>query len=298
MIGVHEKANLFHKIVELFLRQGADNRRYVPKLAVSQRGSVENIHVKLYFQPNRRGVDQDVIRLQRKFMLMVDRVDQFLADRVEFIVGAVGQRLENLLRFESGVVGNAFVKNTLATKQHVQQFQALGICRVLPCSHKFKVTLAKPPVVEIAPMVSARMKKKESTLQHCRRTSDGMMPIDFAEHDVPRKNHQLSRRPAFAGDGQPISGFVDTKAADQPAGIKILAIGNTREKGSSSSSIETLFRILSVLGLEEDFLALARDDELGRRLEDAKLASPRKRAPKRKTKTKKSKSAKKNPDKP
>ena len=68
------------------------------------------------------------------------------------------------------------------------------------------------------------------------------------------------------------------------------------EKGSSSSSIETLFRILSVLGLEEDFLAIAQDDELGRRLEDAKLTSPRKRAPKRKTKTTKSKSAKKKPD--
>ena len=57
------------------------------------------------------------------------------------------------------------------------------------------------------------------------------------------------------------------------------------EKGSSSSTVSTLFRILSVLGLEADFLALAKDDELGRRLEDAKLATPRKRAPKRKSKT-------------
>lgn len=70
------------------------------------------------------------------------------------------------------------------------------------------------------------------------------------------------------------------------------------EKGSSSSSIETLFRILAVLGLEEDFLALAKDDELGRRLEDAKLTSPRKRAPKRKTQKTKSQSVKKKTDKP
>ena len=70
------------------------------------------------------------------------------------------------------------------------------------------------------------------------------------------------------------------------------------EKGSSSSSIETLFRILAVLGLEEDFLALAKDDELGRRLEDAKLTSPRKRAPKRKTKRTKSQSVKKKTDEP
>ncbi|MEZ6097219.1 MAG: helix-turn-helix transcriptional regulator [Pirellulaceae bacterium] len=55
------------------------------------------------------------------------------------------------------------------------------------------------------------------------------------------------------------------------------------ENGSGSSSIETLFRVLSVLGLEDDYLSLAKDDELGRRLADAKLKSPRKRAPKRKS---------------
>lgn len=53
------------------------------------------------------------------------------------------------------------------------------------------------------------------------------------------------------------------------------------EKGSPSSSIATLFRILTVLGLEEDYLEIAKNDELGRRLEDAKLTSPKKRAPKR-----------------
>jgi len=52
------------------------------------------------------------------------------------------------------------------------------------------------------------------------------------------------------------------------------------ENGSPSSSIATLFRVLTVLGLEEDFALLARDDVLGRRLEDAKLKSPRQRAPK------------------
>ena len=54
------------------------------------------------------------------------------------------------------------------------------------------------------------------------------------------------------------------------------------EKGSSSSSIATLFRILIVLGMENDYLQIAKDDELGRRLEDAKLTSTRQRAPKRK----------------
>ena len=56
------------------------------------------------------------------------------------------------------------------------------------------------------------------------------------------------------------------------------------EKGSPSTSLSTLFRVLIVLGLEEDFLLIAKDDELGRKLEDARLSRPRKRAPKKKTK--------------
>jgi transcriptional regulator with XRE-family HTH domain len=53
------------------------------------------------------------------------------------------------------------------------------------------------------------------------------------------------------------------------------------EKGSTSSSISTLFSVMNVLGLEKDFLLLAKDDVLGRKLEDAKLISPRARAPKK-----------------
>jgi len=54
------------------------------------------------------------------------------------------------------------------------------------------------------------------------------------------------------------------------------------ETGSGNTSITTLFQVLLVLGLENDFSTLARDDELGRRLEDAKLKPPRSRAPKTK----------------
>ena len=52
------------------------------------------------------------------------------------------------------------------------------------------------------------------------------------------------------------------------------------EKGGSNTSITTLFQVLVVLGLEDDFSKLAADDKLGRRLEDANLKSPRSRAPK------------------
>ena len=53
------------------------------------------------------------------------------------------------------------------------------------------------------------------------------------------------------------------------------------ERGSSSISIGNLLQVLVVLGLEKEFAHLAADDQLGRKLEDARLTQPRKRAPKR-----------------
>ena len=43
------------------------------------------------------------------------------------------------------------------------------------------------------------------------------------------------------------------------------------EKGNSSVSIGAVFNVLRVLGLHEDFLKLADDDVLGRKLQDLKL---------------------------
>ena len=52
------------------------------------------------------------------------------------------------------------------------------------------------------------------------------------------------------------------------------------EKGLSSVSFGTYAQILFVLGLEKDLLLIAKDDILGRKLQDADL-SIGKRAPKR-----------------
>ena len=53
------------------------------------------------------------------------------------------------------------------------------------------------------------------------------------------------------------------------------------ENGDPGVSIGAYLQVLMVLRLGEDFLELAKDDELGRKLQDAKLTT-KDRAPKRK----------------
>ena len=43
------------------------------------------------------------------------------------------------------------------------------------------------------------------------------------------------------------------------------------EKGNSGVSLGALFNVLRVLGLQDDFLKIAADDELGRKLQDLNL---------------------------
>jgi len=53
------------------------------------------------------------------------------------------------------------------------------------------------------------------------------------------------------------------------------------EKGDPGASLGNLLRVLAVLGMEGQLKSLASDDTLGRKLQDAGLKHPRKRAPRR-----------------
>src|SRR6202046_329049 len=63
----------------------------------------------------------------------------------------------------------------------------------------------------------------------------------------------------------------------EPAGISRMTLYRA-EAGNSAVALGTLMRILSVLGLESDLDLVARDDKLGRLLQDNEL-TPRRRPP-------------------
>jgi len=67
------------------------------------------------------------------------------------------------------------------------------------------------------------------------------------------------------------------------AGINRKTLGRV-EQGDPAVAFGVYARVLQALGLDEDIAALARDDELGRRLQDMALTTPR-RAPRKQTRT-------------
>jgi transcriptional regulator with XRE-family HTH domain len=69
----------------------------------------------------------------------------------------------------------------------------------------------------------------------------------------------------------------------QRAGITRKTLGRV-EQGDAAVSLGIYARVLQALGLDADLALVARDDELGRRLQDMALKQPR-RAPRKKPET-------------
>ena len=60
------------------------------------------------------------------------------------------------------------------------------------------------------------MQQVERPLEHGRGRADAMVPVDFAEHHIAGKDHQLRGRAAFVSDRQAIAGTIQAEAAQQP----------------------------------------------------------------------------------
>lgn len=71
------------------------------------------------------------------------------------------------------------------------------------------------------------------------------------------------------------------KQVGERAGISLSSLEKI-EKGSPSVSFGAYAQVLFALGLDSDILLLAKDDELGRRIQDMELLV-KKRAPKKRT---------------
>jgi transcriptional regulator with XRE-family HTH domain len=63
------------------------------------------------------------------------------------------------------------------------------------------------------------------------------------------------------------------------AGITRVTLGKM-ERGVPGTSLGAYLSVLRALGLQADIDSIARDDEMGRRLQDLELPEPRARAPK------------------
>ncbi|KLI99272.1 XRE family transcriptional regulator [Luteimonas sp. FCS-9] len=56
-------------------------------------------------------------------------------------------------------------------------------------------------------------------------------------------------------------------------GVSVPTVGKL-ERGDPATSLATMLRVLTALGLEQDIDLLARNDELGRELQDSRLRRP------------------------
>ena len=71
------------------------------------------------------------------------------------------------------------------------------------------------------------MQQIERPLEHGRGGSDSVVPINLAEHHVPREDQHFGGSLSLFGDRQGIARLVQTQAADESSLVEIAAIGDT-----------------------------------------------------------------------
>ena len=82
-------------------------------------------------------------------------------------------------------------------------------------------------LLEERSQIEAFVQLEETAGEHARRRTNRVVPVDFAEHHVPGKDHHLRRRFAFACDRQPRPRLVQAQTANQPQRVKVSAVRNT-----------------------------------------------------------------------
>ena len=75
--------------------------------------------------------------------------------------------------------------------------------------------------------VERPMELKEASGKHAGGGTNRVVPIDLAEHHIPRENHQLSCRFSLGTDRQAISLFVHQQRLNQSRTVEVASIGNT-----------------------------------------------------------------------
>jgi transcriptional regulator with XRE-family HTH domain len=115
-------------------------------------------------------------------------------------------------------------------------------------------------------------------------TNKSVIFVRYDEHYNERSNMlQLNKILRELGENIRLARLrrkLSTKQVTERAGIGRTTLYEI-ERGKSNVSIGNYAQVLSVLGLEDDLLNVAKDDELGRKLQDANLIV-KERAPKRK----------------
>ena len=125
------------------------------------------------------------------------------------------------------------IEPTRRTKQTIQQFVGRPGPRGLHqfVDHLLFVLPEQRVEIEIG------IEQIEGSLQHRGRGTNRVVPVDFAEHDVPGKDHHLGGRAPFVGNRQTVAGLVQTQAADQALLIEVLAVGNAGMKAVAKQVI-------------------------------------------------------------